>query len=101
MSAQATFQVIWTRLPAKLPNGCRLLSLRLWVRPLWVRPLWAAEVFCWGPGSRAPGAHGDQCGGAARPLQLVQCRSDQARTGGADRMAQRDRPAIDVHLRHI
>src|ERR1035437_5635531 len=46
-------------------------------------------------------AHRDEGGRAVAPLQFVQCRGNQASTGAADRMPDRDGTAVDVHLVRI
>src|SRR3546814_3788170 len=46
----------------------------------------------------ARGAHGDEAVAAARALEFVERGADQDRAGGADRMAERHRAAVDVHL---
>src|ERR1700753_757735 len=52
-------------------------------------------------GQRAARAHGDQRGGLIGALQLVQRGGNQATAGRADRVAQRDRAAIDVDTVHV
>src|ERR1700691_1102371 len=47
-------------------------------------------------GHGAAGAHGDQRGAGVAPLELMQRASDQPGAGGADRVAEGDRPAVDV-----
>ena len=49
----------------------------------------------------APQHIADERGALPRALELVERRHDQPRPGGAHRVAQRDRPAIHVHLRHV
>ena len=49
-------------------------------------------------GHAAGGAHGDQAALEAAALELVEHRADQDRAGRPDRMAERDRPAVDVDL---
>src|SRR3546814_18563437 len=45
----------------------------------------------------ARGAHGDEAVAAARALEFVERGADPDRAGGADRMAERHRAAVDVH----
>src|SRR3546814_11860677 len=46
----------------------------------------------------ARGAHGDEAIATARTFEFIERGSDQDRPGGADRVAQRHRAAVDVHL---
>ena len=42
-----------------------------------------------------------ECGRSVALLELVERRHDEARAGGAHRVAQRDGAAVDVHLVHV
>src|SRR5579864_295457 len=54
-----------------------------------------------GRAEAAAAAHRDEPEAAAAALELVQRRGQQARAGRPERVADRDRAAVDVHVRGV